>query len=94
MCSYELTSGDRTNQQAVSYIELATRYTSTVWSRLHDDKVDLPPLSKWPAGVKAPSSSGSPPRKSEEASDNTTGKKAHECSETEVNAHTNSTYRP
>ncbi|GJE87146.1 hypothetical protein PsYK624_032290 [Phanerochaete sordida] len=45
----------RTSQQAVSRVELAARYTTTIWSALHEHGASPPPASKWPPGVKLPS---------------------------------------
>ncbi|OBZ75812.1 hypothetical protein A0H81_04302 [Grifola frondosa] len=44
----------RTNQPTISRIELCTRYTSNLWSFLHDCKIKVPPQSTWPAGVSLP----------------------------------------
>lgn len=77
----------RTNQLAISHIELAARYTSTVWSALNDNNVSLPPQSKWPAGIKLPPSMMPTPVKPEqEARDAGTGKKSQERFNADVGA--------
>lgn len=47
----------RMNQPSLSIVELATRYTSFLWSSLHDRHVKPPHKSKWPTGVHLPPSS-------------------------------------
>ncbi|KAI0928416.1 hypothetical protein AcW1_005668 [Taiwanofungus camphoratus] len=44
----------RTGQPVVSRLELCTRYTSVLWSALHDLKVKAPAASAWPEGVSLP----------------------------------------
>lgn len=45
---------DRTGQTAVSNLELYTRYTSTIWSYMHENHMKLPLLAKRPIGVSLP----------------------------------------
>ena len=45
---------DRTGRPAVSNLELYTRYTSVVWSSMHDMRMKPPPLAKRPSGVLLP----------------------------------------
>ncbi|KAH8106998.1 CTLH/CRA C-terminal to lish motif domain-containing protein, partial [Cristinia sonorae] len=44
----------RTNKLPVSKIELYTRYTSVLWRMCNEYEVKVPPVSRWPAGVKLP----------------------------------------
>ena len=75
---------DRTDQPTISHIELATRYTSTVWSAIRDKEVKLPPQAKWPAGVKPPKMPGAAPQASDGTSDATSGRKPQEILDPEV----------
>ena len=45
---------DHAKKLSVSRIELYTRYTSTIWSMLHDKEIPVPPRSKWPANASLP----------------------------------------
>ncbi|EKM55341.1 uncharacterized protein PHACADRAFT_255900 [Phanerochaete carnosa HHB-10118-sp] len=66
----------RTNQRAVSCIELGARHATTTWSILHGQEISLPPSSKWPPGVKLPLSSNNSVGKSESSAE--AGKKSQE----------------
>jgi len=44
----------RTGRPAVSNLELYTRYTSAVWSFMHDLQMRPPPLTKRPSGMLLP----------------------------------------
>jgi len=44
----------RTGRPAISNLELYTRYTSVVWSFMHDLRMRPPPLAKRPSGVLLP----------------------------------------
>ncbi|KAL6300121.1 hypothetical protein BKA93DRAFT_544072, partial [Sparassis latifolia] len=46
----------RLGQPTTSKIELSTRYTSVLWSALHDMNVKSPPPSAWPVGLSLPRS--------------------------------------
>jgi len=46
----------RSGLPAVSYVELYTRYTTTIWSLMYDLHVKPPPLANLPPGVHLPQS--------------------------------------
>lgn len=50
----------RMEQPSISTVELYTRYTTSIWSALHDMDVKPPPEAKWPAGVHLPFSTQAP----------------------------------
>lgn len=62
----------RAERPSISTTELYTRYTTSIWSALHDMDVKPPPAAKWPAGVHLPFTSQAPTQlKAPEPSSNT-----------------------
>ncbi|KAI0670377.1 hypothetical protein C8Q78DRAFT_1090939 [Trametes maxima] len=50
----------RARRPTISRVELYSRYTAVMWSLLHEKEVNVPPRSKWPAGVALPPTSIEP----------------------------------
>lgn len=48
---------DRTQQNAVSKLEVQVRCVTTLWGWMHDMRFELPPQKKWPHGVRPPGNS-------------------------------------